>query len=55
MIMKRCENCHRLRFRWQIKKQKIYVKAINQVVTGQKEICGHCRKTVENAIKERNI
>ena len=54
-MFKRCENCHRLRFRWQIKKQKIFVKAINQVITGQKEICGRCKKVVIKAIEEHNV
>lgn len=55
VIFKRCENCRKLRFKWLVKKQEIYVKQINQVVTGKKAICGGCRKVVEKAIKERNV
>jgi hypothetical protein len=55
LIWKKCGNCKEWRFRWEIKKQKVFVKAINQIVTSQNQICGKCRKVVENAIIERNI
>lgn len=54
-IFKTCENCKRLKFKWLVKKQKIFVKQINQVITGKKEICGRCRDVVINAVKERNV
>ena len=54
-FLKRCENCHKLRFKWTVKKQKIYVQQINEVVTGRLAICGDCRKKVEAALRDRNI
>ena len=54
-MIKRCENCKKLKFKWMVKKQKLYVKQINQVITGKLAICGGCRKKVELAIKERNV
>lgn len=54
-FFKRCENCSRWGFKWTRKKQKVYVKAINQIVTSKNSICGKCRKVVQTAIQERNI
>lgn len=54
-IFKKCDNCRVWRLKWQIKKQKLFVKQINQVITSQRAICGKCAKVVENAVKERNI
>lgn len=54
-FFKGCENCGRWGLKWTRKKQKVYVKAINQIVTSKNEICGKCADVVKNAIKERNI
>ena len=54
-LFAQCTNCFAWNFRRNIKRQKIYVTQIKQIVTGQKEICNKCRKLVEAAIKQRNI
>lgn len=54
-MFKKCENCKRIRFKWLVKKQRIFVKQLNEVVTGKKAICGRCADVVKNAIKERTI
>jgi hypothetical protein len=54
MIFVPCENCGKKKLWFRIKKQRIYVKQIGEIVEGRKKICKKCKKVVESALKERN-